>query len=130
LPRTGSRCTGDLDAWILISSENAERVLARLEEYGFGGLGLDRSDFLADDSEIQLGYPPQQIDILTSIDGILFDDAWGRRLIVSIGGLDVPLISRSGLVTSKRAANRPQDVTDVARPTQSDGPQLSTCRFM
>jgi hypothetical protein len=88
------RYTGDLDAWILVSTENAAKVLTAIEEFGFGELGLDLDDFTADDRVIQLGYPPLRIDILTSIDGVQFDSAWGRRLMVSIEGLDVPFISR------------------------------------
>ena len=60
------------------------------------------------------------IDILTSIDGVAFDDAWERRLAVPLGELTAPFIGRADLVVNKRAAGRPQDVADVDRLTGGD----------
>jgi hypothetical protein len=114
------RYTGDLDAWIWVSPQNAESVLRSLEAFGFSGLGLTRDDFLKLDSVIQLGYPPYRIDILTSIEGVEFDDAWSRRVIVAIDDLDVPFIGRDDLVANKRAAGMPQDIADVARLTSEN----------
>ena len=111
------RYTGDLDAWIWVSPMNAERVLRSLEAFGFSGLGLTEDDFIKPDSVIQLGYPPYRIDILTSVEGVEFDDAWSRRVIVAIDDLEVPFISRDDLLANKRAAGRPQDIADVARLT-------------
>jgi hypothetical protein len=111
------RYTGDLDAWIWVSPQNAERVLQSLEAFGFSGLGLTTDDFIKPDSIIQLGYPPYRIDILTSIEGVEFEDAWSRRVIVAVGDLKVPFIGRDDLPANKRVAGRPQDVADVARLT-------------
>lgn len=111
------RYTGDLDAWIWVSPENAERVLHSLEAFGFSGLGLTEDDFVKPDSVIQLGDPPYRIDILTSIEGVEFVDAWSHRVIVAIDNLEVPFISRDDLLANKRAAGRPQDIADVARLT-------------
>ncbi|HVB19305.1 MAG TPA: DUF6036 family nucleotidyltransferase [Acidimicrobiales bacterium] len=109
------RYTGDLDAWIWVSPQNAERVLRSIEAFGFSGLGLTTDDFTKQDSVVQLGYPPYRIDILTSIEGVEFDNAWSRRVIVSIDDLAVPFIGREDLLANKRAAGRPQDIADVAR---------------
>ena len=111
------RYTGDLDAWIWVSPQNAERVLRSIEAFGFAGLGLTTDDFTRQDSVVQLGYPPYRIDILTSIEGVEFDDAWSRRVIVFIDDLAVPFIGREDLLANKRAAGRPQDIADVARLT-------------
>jgi hypothetical protein len=113
LPRT----TGDFDAWIWLSNSNAAHVLAALEEFGFDGLGLTTDDFATPGRVVQLGYPPHRIDILTSIDGVDFDDAWPNRVIVEVNGNELPVIGRDDLVRNKRAAGRPQDVADVARLT-------------
>jgi hypothetical protein len=64
---------------------------------------------------VQLGYPPCRIDILTEIDGVLFEAAWARRLEVEIDGRHVPIIGRDDLIANKRASGRPQDIADVAR---------------
>ena len=112
------RYTGVLDVWVWVDAENAQRVVAALTSFGFGSLGLEADDFTRPDVVVQLGYPPLRIDVLTSIDGVRFEAAWPRRLIIPIDGLDVPFISRDDLIANKRAADRPQDRADVARLLQ------------
>ena len=114
------RATGDLDAWVWLGGDNAERIVAALDDFGFGGLGLSANDFESSGRVVQLGDPPYRIDILTSIDGVAFDDAWERRLAVPLGELTAPFIGRADLVVNKRAAGRPQDVADVDRLTAGD----------
>lgn len=116
------RYTGDLDAWIAQSPENASRVLAALEEFGFANIGLTVEDFLLPDRVTQLGYPPLRIDILTSIEGVDFAEAWNRRIEVTLDLLTVPFIGREDLIENKRVANRPQDIADVIRLTEDDKP--------
>ena len=114
---THSRLTGYLDTWVWASSENANKIVASLNEFGFSQVGLTSGDFDHPDCVIQLGYPPQRIDILTSIDGVDFSVAGNRRFSIKIDGPDVPFIGRDDLIVNKRAAGRPQDQTDVARLT-------------
>ena len=108
------RFTGDLATWIWIDGANAERLLAELEDFGFGSLPLSVDDLVAPDLVIQLGYPPHRIDLLTGIDGIEFDEAWERRISVRIDEDELPFISRDDLITNKLAAGRPKDLADVA----------------
>ena len=61
----------------------------------------------------QIGVAPQRIDVLTSLDGIEFSDAWSARLEAGIGGLEVPVLSREHLIRNKRATGRPQDLADL-----------------
>ena len=91
------RYTGDFDAWIWLIEENAQKVLGVLDEFGFGGLDITEEDFTREDSVVQLGYPPHRIDLLTSISGVTFEDAWSRRLNVEIEGEVVGFIGREDL---------------------------------
>ena len=109
------RYTGDLDAWIWLDRTNAERVVEALRQFGFGSLGLSVADFTTNDTVIQLGRPPHRIDLLTTIDGVSFDDAWTRRVQFTAGDLSVPCISREDLIANKSAVGRPQDLADVER---------------
>ena len=109
------RYTGDFDTWIWLGKENAQKVLGVLDEFGFGGLDITEVDFTRGDSVVQLGCPPHRIDLLTSISGVTFEDAWSRRLNVEIDGEVVGFIGREDLSTNKRAVGRPQDLADVAR---------------
>lgn len=108
------RYTKDLDVWVWVGPENARRVLAAVEEFGFGGLGLTVEDFQATDSMIQLGHEPQRIDILTYASGLDFREAYGNRVYVTIGDVKVPFLSPKDLRTNKLAAGRPRDIADVA----------------
>ena len=96
------RATGDLDAWVWINPENAQNIMRALNAFGFQNLSLTESDFSKEDSIIQLGYPPFRIDILTSIDGVAFDQAWEKKMVVELNGMNVPFIGRDDLITNKK----------------------------
>ena len=113
------RATGDLDAWVRASEGNAVKVFEALKAFGFGDVGVSVADFDREDSVVQLGFPPYRIDILTSVDGVEFEEAWNRRILVEVDNLSVPFISRDDLIANKKAAGRPQDIADVQRLTQS-----------
>ena len=108
------RYTGDLDVWLLVSHENADRLLRALDDFGFGSLGLTAEDFTEPGRVVQLGYPPLRIDLMTSADGVSFEECWEQRLEVAIDGAPVPFIGLHDLRRNKMASARPQDVADVA----------------
>lgn len=112
------RATGDLDTWVVMSDENSERIMDALRDFGFGAVGIEAEDFKRSESVVQLGFPPFRIDILTTIDGVQFEQAWARRVEVEIGGLLIPFIGRDDLIANKIAVGRPQDVADVRRLTE------------
>lgn len=109
------RYTGDLDTWVWINEQNAERILNALVAFGFGSLDISVEDFQKPNTVLQLGFPPHRIDVLTGIDGVSFDDAWQRRVIMDVEDIQLPFISREDLIANKRAAARPQDLADVVR---------------
>lgn len=104
------RYTKDLDVWTWTDPLNAARVVAALEEFGFGGLGLSAADFEDPDMVVQLGREPLRIDILTSTTGLAFNEANDRRVNVDIGGVHVPFVSVDDLRTKQAchwSASRP-----------------------
>jgi len=108
------RATGDLDAWILVGSENAQRVIKALHDFGFDMPDLTVEDFENPDMVVQLGYPPNRVDIMTAIDGVKFEDAWPNHVMMKIGRTVVPFIGRADLIQNKRAAGRARDLADAA----------------
>ena len=84
-----------------------------LDEFGFGSLGLSAEDFVVEGQVVQLGYPPNRIDILTSIAGVDFEGCWERRTEVVLDSLTVPFIGLEDLEDNKLAAGRFQDLADV-----------------
>ncbi len=107
------RYTGDLDIWVWIDPGNARGVLAALEQFGFGDIGISTSDLMTPDRVVQIGYPPVRIDLLTSIDGVDFQVCYERRLDVEMGAVMVPVISLEDLRLNKRASGRAQDLADL-----------------
>lgn len=107
------RYTKDLDVWIELSPKNAENVINALEEFGFGSLGLKTEDFLESDQIIQLGYPPNRIDILTTLKEINFEDCFKAKIEIEIQGIKINFIDLENLKKNKLATGRPQDLADA-----------------
>ncbi len=107
------RYTKDLDVWIELSSDNANKIIDALKKFGFGSLGLKPDDFLQSDQIIQLGYPPNRIDILTTLKDLKFEDCYKAKIGVEIKGLPIYFIDIENLKKNKRATGRPQDIADA-----------------
>jgi len=80
------RATGDIDLWVRASAGNARRVLRALAAFGAPLDGVTAEDFSGPDVVFHIGLPPRRIDLLTSVDGVTFDEAWGERLTLRLGG--------------------------------------------
>ena len=109
------RFTGDIDFFIRPTPDNAERVLEAMADFGFGGIGLSREDFVAPGQVIQLGRPPNRIDILTSISGVDFEDAWDARVPADLDGEQVQFLGWRHLIQNKQASDRTKDRADVEK---------------
>jgi len=107
------RGTADLDVWVSTSPDNSNRIVDALKEFGFDTPELNAALFQGPDMVVRMGVPPIRIDILTSISGVAFSECYRRRETVSIGDLDVPVISLPDLKTNKLATGRTQDRADV-----------------
>ncbi len=107
------RGTGDLDLWVEPTPDNAVRVMAALKEYGAPVANLAAEDFTTTDSVVQIGVAPRRIDLLTTLTGVSFAEAWPLRVEGSIGDVACPVIGREALVRNKRALGRPRDLADL-----------------
>jgi hypothetical protein len=109
------RATGDLDVWIAVNPDNADRVTKALARFGapLEAMGISRADFLREDQVVQIGLPPRRIDVLTSISGVRFEDAWADRVSHEVAGMAVPFLGRASLVANKRASGRAKDRADL-----------------
>jgi hypothetical protein len=108
------RATGDMDIWIRRSPDNAARVWEALRQYGAPLRDLAVADLEQPGVVFQVGVAPRRIDILTSIDGVEFEEAWPLREVVRLDDLSVPVISHAHLIRNKKAVGRPQDLADVS----------------
>jgi Nucleotidyltransferase of unknown function (DUF6036) len=114
-----ARLTGDIDLYYEGSRENASRLYEALNEFWSGDIpGVSRWEELTEPGIIlQFGMPPNRIDLLNSIDGVGFPEAWGNRVEVTteISGeaISVYFIGLNELVKNKEAMNRPKDLEDL-----------------
>jgi hypothetical protein len=106
---TEPRFTKDLDLWVDRSAANAEALIRALAQFGAPLRGIAASDFLEPEVFYQIGIDPVRIDILTSLPGLEFVDAWDRRLVVDFDGEPAPVISREDLTRSKEITDRRAD---------------------
>ena len=107
------RFTGDIDLFIESSVDNGEKTIGALIAFGFAELEITPEDLCRNDLILQLGFPPNRIDLMTSIDGVTFDQAWASRTQAILDDLPVNFISRQLLIQNKLAAGRPKDMADA-----------------
>jgi len=69
----------------------------------------------------QVGVAPRRIVILTSIDGVEFDEARSHREVVAVEGLSFAAIGRSHLIQNKKSVGWPQDLADVVWLERAEG---------
>jgi hypothetical protein len=66
---------------------------------------------------------PLLIEILTTIDGVDFDEAAAEAVSIPAAGLVIPVIGKHALIKNKRAAGRAKDLADLeALGEDSDAP--------
>lgn len=116
------RATGDIDIWIANDVANAERAFRALERFGapLAAHGISVNDLTTLGMVYQIGLPPTRIDLMTSVDGVDFDRAWSDRVVATLDGIEVPVISRKHLIENKRASGREKDLLDLRILESSD----------
>ena len=111
------RYTKDLDIWIELDRKNAANLIEALSQFGFASLGLTTEDFLEPDQIIQLGYPPNRIDILNTLQGVDFESCYGSRVIATVDNMPMNFIDLENLRKNKKATGRLQDLADLENLT-------------
>jgi len=107
------RYTGDIDIFVKHTTINAQRIISALDELGFSSVGLKIKDFESPDKVIQLGVPPVRVDIITSITGVSWEEAFSGRAKGKYGDIPVHYIGREQFISNKRALGRKKDLADI-----------------
>ena len=107
------RYTGDIDLWIRISDENAIKIIEALHKFGFGVLGITKEDLNKKDQIIPIGYPPVRIDLMTSIDGVNWDEAYNNSTTSKYGDTNINLIAKKDFIKNKKATGIHKDLADI-----------------
>ena len=107
------RFTGDIDFFFRPTVENARRLRSALDEFGFTQLELTPEQLIEPGRVVQLGRPPNRIDLLSTISGVDFDTVWNGRIEGQVDGLTVDIIGLGELLQNKRASGRLKDLADL-----------------
>lgn len=106
------RATGDMDIWIACEERTAEQMVQVYREFGLVE-GIQPSLFLNPRGILRMGVPPLRLEVTTFIDGVQFNDCYGRRLETLVNGVRVNLISLEDLRINKAASGRNKDLDDL-----------------
>ncbi|MEL6616734.1 MAG: nucleotidyltransferase [Bacteroidota bacterium] len=111
-----ARLTGDVDVFYRNDEANTERLYRALVDFWGGDVpSVDRADELRPPGQVlQFGRPPNRIDLLNTLTGVLFSEAWvSRETVRADDGTLVPFISLDLLIQNKEATGRPKDIDDA-----------------
>jgi len=114
------RYSGDIDFLVRPTKENAQMVLGAIAQFGLGSLAISAADLTSPGTVIQLGREPNRIDLLTSVTGVTFDEAWEGRCPGELDGVAVSFIGRADLLRNKEATGRSKDLIFVAELMKQD----------
>ncbi len=107
------RATKDMDVWVNPAADNAQRVLRALAAFGATTSDLTPAAFSEPRTVFQIGVPPRRVDLVCSIDGVDFADAWAGRETLHLDELEVPVIGLQAMLANKRSTGRLQDQADA-----------------
>jgi predicted nucleotidyltransferase len=109
------RATADMDIWVAIHPDNADKIVAALKEFGFDLPELTPQLFLREKQIIRMGVPPVKLELCTSISGVEFDACYEARVVADLDGVEVNLIGLEDLKVNKKASGRLKDMTDLEK---------------
>ncbi|MDD5223478.1 MAG: hypothetical protein PHE84_05770 [bacterium] len=114
-----ARLTGDVDFFYESSPENAKRLYDALDEFWNGkipSVGSPR-EFIKVGIIFQFGSPPNRIDLINTIEGVTFKEAWDNKIKekIIIKGKTYPVfyIGIKELIKNKKALGRYKDLDDL-----------------
>jgi hypothetical protein len=107
------RYTGDIDLYVKPDQKNAQQILIALDKFGFSSFGIKQEDLENPNKIIQLGIPPVRIDIITSISGVSWDEAYKERVEGEYGDISAYYIAKEHYILNKKASGRKKDLADI-----------------
>jgi len=110
-----ARATEDMDIWVAIHPDNAQKIVTVLKVFGFDLPELKPELFLREKQIIRMGIPPVKLEIGTSISGVDFDECYQGRVVDELDGVEVNLIDLENLKKNKKASGRLKDLADLEK---------------
>jgi predicted nucleotidyltransferase len=107
------RNTNDIDVWVNQNLNNCEALSLALQDFGFNPQTVPAEDFAHPRRVFEIGIPPVQIHLMTTVSGLEFPDAYTRAINATIDGVLIRIVSKDDLLTNKKSSGRPKDLLDV-----------------
>jgi len=107
------RNTGDIDIFYENSTVNCDQILKVLDEFGMKSLEIKIEDLKEKNVVLQLGVAPVRIDLISSISGVTFEEAYTDKKIKQFGDTVANFISKELLIKNKLASGRKKDIADL-----------------
>jgi hypothetical protein len=107
------RATADMDVWVAVKPENAEKLMVVLRDFGFDMPELTPELFLKEKNIVRMGIPPMRIEITTGISGVEFDACYAQKVVDILDGVQVNIINLQDLKVNKKASGRFKDLSDL-----------------
>ena len=107
------RATGDFDIWVEASAENSKKIHKSLSEFGAPLVDIREETFVEKGIFFQIGVVPRRIDIITHIDGIVFEEAYKTKELIDVENLQIPFLSKEDLIKNKESTGRRKDKLDA-----------------
>jgi hypothetical protein len=107
------RATADMDIWVAVNPENADKIVVALKEFGFAVPELSAELFLRQNQIVRMGVPPMRIELTTTISGVDFEACYAARVVAELDGVKVNLIDLKHLKINKKASGRYKDLNDL-----------------
>jgi len=99
--------------WVDATLDNAERLVAAIDRFGFDVPELNPDLFLEPDRVVRMGQPPLRIEILTSVSGVTFSECYPTRERDEIDEVPVFFMGLENLKENKRASGRHKGLDDL-----------------
>jgi hypothetical protein len=107
------RYTQDMDIWVYTNPENVAKVVQTLKDFGFPHADELLEVLQKEKRAVSMGVPPMQIEVVTSIDGVSFEECFENKLVVEVDGIPINYLSLEDLRENKKASGRFKDLNDL-----------------
>jgi len=102
------------------TKDNARCVAQAFLKFGLPLDDVTQEDFATEGTQFFIGVPPCASDFLTTIPGLVFNEAWENRVESDENGIFIPYLGKADLILAKQAAGRLQDLADIEEILRTD----------
>lgn len=107
-----TRSTGDLDLWINQTTDNYRKLKLVYQDYC--APIFSEEDFESDKFDVwSIGVEPRKIEILTKVDGLIFEESKSHCKWFELEKIKIPYIDFDDLIKNKLASGRYKDLADI-----------------